>query len=327
MSPYQIHTFGCKVNTYDSGLIQKNLLQNPVQLRAGVKVHVLNTCAVTAEATKEATKLIRRIKAKEPFATIVVTGCAAQVDTDFFSNLPGADLIVANSHKGLLPEIIDQFFKGEIKDKVFKSNIFRKEDLEMGGGEEASHTRSFLKIQDGCNSFCTYCIIPYARGKSRSISIQDLTERIQGLSAQGIQEVVLTGVHIGDYEDNGKVLEDLIEALALMHDLHEHDAVIAARQKLEAHVHEGLLRGRDAAAHDVGACLRVPRRHRDPLLEQLGARRLRVVLVARDHLAPRRVRMIGPLVDREHVLPRRDVLDVALARLVARLAEDPLGRP
>lgn len=218
---YQVHTFGCKVNTYDAGLIQKNLDANgfaPV-IRGDktARIHVLNTCAVTAEATKEALRYIRRLKVKDPFCTVVVTGCAAQVDTGSFSNLPGADLVVANSHKGQLPELLNKHFKGELTEKVFKSNIFKKEDLEMGGGIESQHTRTFLKIQDGCNSFCTYCIIPYARGKSRSIPVADLVKRINDLYADGAREVVLTGVHIGDYEDEttGKkyVMEDLIENL------------------------------------------------------------------------------------------------------------------
>lgn len=217
---FKIHTFGCKVNTYDSGLIQKNLLSHGMKLDdtslMSTKVHVLNTCAVTAEATKEATKVIRRIKAKEPFSKIIVTGCGAQVDTEVFQN-SAADLVVANSHKSQLPFIMDQYFKGQIQDKVFKSNIFKKEDLEAGGGLEESHTRSFLKIQDGCNSFCTYCVIPYARGKSRSIAIADLVHRVNELYQMGTREVVLTGVHIGDYEDviNGKKmqLEDLVQAL------------------------------------------------------------------------------------------------------------------
>ena len=212
---FKMHTFGCKVNTYDTGLIQKNLKQNYIDGAEKSYIHVLNTCAVTAEATQQAVRLIRKIKADQPFSTVVVTGCAAQVDTDSFKNLAGVDLVVANSHKGLLPQIIDQYFKGEIKEKVFKSNIFRKDDLEMGGGLEAFHTRSFLKIQDGCNSFCTFCIIPYARGKSRSIPISMIVERIKELELQHIKEVVLTGVHIGDYEDiiSGKKysLEDLIE--------------------------------------------------------------------------------------------------------------------
>lgn len=212
---FKVHTFGCKVNTYDTGLLQRNLeASGHEQARGEPEIHVLNTCAVTAEATKEAVRMIRRIKASSPLSTVVVTGCAAQVDTGAFENLPGADLVVANSHKGLLPFLLDRYFKGELSERVFKSNIFRKEDLEAGGGLEESHTRAFLKIQDGCNSFCTFCIIPYARGKSRSIPVQDLVHRVNELSAKGFDEVVLTGVHIGDYEDDsGKKLEDLLEAL------------------------------------------------------------------------------------------------------------------
>jgi threonylcarbamoyladenosine tRNA methylthiotransferase MtaB len=218
---FVVHTFGCKVNTYDTGLIQKNLTQNGFTVssdkKGSVPIHVLNTCAVTAEATQQAVRLIRKIKSKQPMATVVVTGCAAQVDTGSFENISGADLVVANSHKGMLPQIIDKYYKQEVKQKVFKSNIFKKEDLESDGGEELSHTRSFLKIQDGCNSFCTFCIIPYARGKSRSIPIHQLVNKINELEKSGIKEVVLTGVHIGDYEDDTfnqlKRIEDLVEAV------------------------------------------------------------------------------------------------------------------
>ena len=219
---FVIHTFGCKVNTYDTGLIQKNMNQNGFNLLSRLEknkaqIHILNTCAVTAEATQEAVKTIRRIKSKQPFSTVVVTGCSAQVDTGAFENLAGADLIIANSHKGLIPDLIRKFYKRELTERVFKSNIFKKEDLEAGGGLEQSHTRSFLKIQDGCNSFCTFCIIPYARGKSRSIGISDLVTRIKDLEMQGRKEIVLTGVHIGDYEEiqngNKKTLEDLVEAI------------------------------------------------------------------------------------------------------------------
>lgn len=212
---FVVHTFGCKVNTYDTGLIQKNLERGGLRLGTSKQnaIHVLNTCAVTAEATQQAVRMIRKIKSKDPLATVVVTGCAAQVDTDAFENLAGADLVVANSHKGLLPQIIDQYFKSENKQKVFKSNIFKKEDLETGGGEELSHTRSFLKIQDGCNSFCTFCIIPYARGTSRSIPVKNLVDRIRELEQNSVKEVVLTGVHIGDYEDQELVLEDLVQSI------------------------------------------------------------------------------------------------------------------
>lgn len=216
---YRVHTFGCKVNTYDGGLLQKQLDGHGFSGTNGEpRIHVLNTCAVTAEATKESVKMIRRLKSKDPFCTVVVTGCAAQVDTGSFENLKGADLVVANSHKGQISALLKQHFAGTLKNRIFKSNIFKKEDLEAGGGVEENHTRSFLKIQDGCNSFCTYCVIPYARGKSRSLTINDLVRRVQELYAAGVRETVLTGVHIGDYCDDEnpaqpKALEDLVEAL------------------------------------------------------------------------------------------------------------------
>ncbi len=243
---FSIHTYGCKVNTYDTGLLQKRLeskghvavdpkvravsmtdsgppgptlvssadAQGTVSVSSGStdlskfglgarkpRVHILNSCAVTAEATREAARAVRRLKSKDPFSTVVVTGCGAQVDGETFDTLPGADLVVANSHKGFLEDLLDQHFAGTLSSKVFRSNIFRKEDAEAGGGIEAGHTRAFLKIQDGCNSFCTYCVIPFARGKSRSIPVKSLVSRVRELHAQGAAEVVLTGVHIADYED------------------------------------------------------------------------------------------------------------------------------
>ncbi len=210
---FSIINYGCKVNTYDGGLLENRLSKSGFAAGAKPQVYVVNTCAVTAEATKEAIRQVRKIKRQNPGATVVVTGCGAQVDTEKFSELKEADLVVANSHKGRLEEIIRDFFAGRERVKTHKDNIFRKLDLEEGGGLESSHTRSFLKIQDGCNSFCTYCVIPFARGRSRSLTINSLVERINELSAQKFSEVVLTGIHIGDYDDNGKTLEDLIEAV------------------------------------------------------------------------------------------------------------------
>jgi threonylcarbamoyladenosine tRNA methylthiotransferase MtaB len=263
---FTIHTYGCKVNTYDTGLLQKRLEsqghqsvghdvkaegiiagaagdaaisgaashddasmgESATAVPAGLnpefglgrrvpRIHILNTCAVTSEATREAAKQVRRLKARDPFSTVVVTGCGAQVDGKVYDELPGADLVVANSHKGMLERLLDQHFSGQLTEKVFRSNIFRKDDLEAGGGLEAGHTRAFLKIQDGCNSFCTYCVIPFARGKSRSIPVRELVTRIRDLHSQGVGEVVLTGVHIGDYEDHR--VERGVEKTLLLPDL------------------------------------------------------------------------------------------------------------
>jgi threonylcarbamoyladenosine tRNA methylthiotransferase MtaB len=206
----QIKTYGCKVNTYDSSLLERNFEKAGLFKEDLPPVFVLNTCAVTSEATKEAVREVRKLKRLNPNGVVVVTGCAAQVDTDKFSALSQADLVVANSHKAEIPNLLRKLLKGELNERVFKSNIFKKEEFEPGGGQESSHTRVFLKIQDGCNSFCTFCVIPFARGKSRSLSIAALTERVTELYSSGVREVVLTGVHIGDYEFG---LENLVEAL------------------------------------------------------------------------------------------------------------------
>jgi len=205
INTYNVVTFGCKVNTYDSGLIQKNM-NGAGWTESQVTPHIiiLNTCAVTASATKEAVKDIRRIKLKNPNCQLVVTGCSAQVDTDKFSELESVDLIVANSHKDQLSELIRLKINGQLKEKVIKSNIFKVDELGEGGGQESLHTRSFLKIQDGCNSFCSFCIIPFARGKSRSISFDSITEKVNELHDRGVLEVVISGIHIGDYFDSSR---------------------------------------------------------------------------------------------------------------------------
>lgn len=195
MSDLEFHTFGCKVNTYDTGLLQQRLNGLTVEQK---KVHIINSCAVTAEATSEALRRARWLKRKDPQALVVLTGCAAQVDAKIVDLASEVDLVIANSHKTEIKRIIENFLNADPQ-KVFRSNIFRKEDLEPGGGVELLHTRSFLKVQDGCNSFCTFCVIPYARGKSRSLSVRDITKRISEIVASGVREVVLTGIHVGDY--------------------------------------------------------------------------------------------------------------------------------
>ncbi len=279
---YSVKTFGCKVNTYDSALIQKNLNETAgffssetgaevkVNSRWHNRVQIINTCAVTNEAVKEAQRWIRKYRRDNPRDRIVVTGCAAQVETERFSEMEEVDLVVANSHKAELAEIVAKAFgaktskednryasllarsarqggedskenavlkasnsrlnresdgtdeinsfhgHNEQRQKVFKSSIFKKSCIGSDGGLESGHTRLFLKIQDGCDSFCTFCIIPFARGKSRSLTPTDLIRSVQKHYEQGVREVVLTGVHIGDYQfpdDNKKGLVELVRML------------------------------------------------------------------------------------------------------------------
>lgn len=206
---YEIKTYGCKVNTYDSGLLQKRLEESGLNSKLSSKVHILNTCAVTAEATKEALRYVRKVKRKDPEAMVVVTGCAAQVDTKEFEKEIGADLVVANSHKGKLEDLIASKLSGEEIERVHRSDIFKKLELEEDGGLEEGRSRAFLKIQDGCNSFCTYCVIPFARGKSRSVPIPKLIAKVNELYDRGFREAIVTGIHIGDYASTKSATDDL----------------------------------------------------------------------------------------------------------------------
>ncbi len=214
-SDIQYHTFGCKVNTYDTGLIQKNLKELDTEKVSGTKkkIHILNTCAVTAEATKDAVRLTRRIKRDNPEAIVVVTGCSAQIDKQDFELEDSVDLLVANSHKEELKDLLQKKVNGEELEKFYHKNIFRKSSMGEGGGIEENHSRSFLKIQDGCDSFCSFCVIPHTRGKSRSLSLESIVKKIKEFVLNGQKEVVITGIHLGDYDDEGRNLEDIVEAI------------------------------------------------------------------------------------------------------------------
>ena len=207
---YTIKTFGCKVNTYDTSLLQKNLSYNA---NSSFRYHIINTCAVTENAILDSLRWIRSYRRKHPKDIIVVTGCGSQVELDRYSQSSDIHLIVGNSHKHQLADILKKYEEGSLKERIFHSNIFKNPPLGAGGQVEKNHTRFFLKIQDGCSQFCTFCIIPFARGKSRSLSISHLVNQINEKHSDGVHEVVLTGVHIGDYQDEEKNLYDLVSAI------------------------------------------------------------------------------------------------------------------
>ena len=231
-----IQTFGCKVNFHDSSLMRKKLqetgfdsslmrqsLTRPYNsFSEGRQVFLINTCAVTREAGKEALRTAEKIKRRNNKDLVVVTGCGAQADTEIYERSKNVDLVIGNSHRENLPNILNDFLKNRSSvsenihfQKVFKSNIFKNSDVFSGSFlPEPDRTRVFLKIQDGCDSFCTFCIIPFGRGKSRSLKISDIVHRSKELvQKQQIKEIVFTGVHIGDYRDGNKDLGDLVEAL------------------------------------------------------------------------------------------------------------------
>ena len=206
----EIKTFGCKLNHYDSLLIKKHISG----LKTDKDIFVLNSCAVTAQAGKEIRKTAEKIKNANPNSFVVITGCGAQVETELYKSSQSIDLIVGNSDRKSLKTLIKESLSRKNTNRIVKSDIFKTKEIYSDFiSPDLNRARAFLKIQDGCDSFCSFCIIPFARGKSKSLSADFLRDSIQNLEDKGIQEVVLTGVHIGDYKEGGKGLEDLIEYL------------------------------------------------------------------------------------------------------------------
>lgn len=197
---FRIATLGCRTNQYESQAYRAQL--EALGLREaeegeGADLCLVNTCTVTSGADRDSRHAIRRLKRQHPNARLVVTGCLVERDGHLEEELPEIDLVVSNLEKELL---IQKLFPDHATYPEFQIERF------------ASHTRAFVKVQDGCNSFCTYCIIPYVRGRSRSRTISDVVGEVEGLVLQGYKEVVLTGINIGDFDGGGRLC-DLVAAV------------------------------------------------------------------------------------------------------------------
>ena len=205
MKSISIVTLGCKVNQYDTAVILNQLPKSKyekVPFSDKADVYVIDTCTVTHRADAEARNYINRAKRANPDGLVVVTGCYAQVSPQELKEVQGVDYVIGNSHKfSSLLKIIREGKRQE-EPKVFISDIFKEKkkgfespDIEIFPGR----TRAFLKVQDGCNYACTFCIIPRARGRSRSLDIPEILTRMEKLAESGYKEIVLTGVHIASY--------------------------------------------------------------------------------------------------------------------------------
>ncbi len=200
---YRIEALGCRTNQYEAQAFRDQLTQMGFEEAKGDEVAdlcVVNTCTVTHSADSSSRHLIRQLAKKNTGAKVVVTGCLAERDPESVRAIEGVHHVVSNSDK---EQLIRQMFPEE---EVPEFAITRFE----------AHTRAFVKVQDGCNSFCTYCIIPYVRGRSHSRSIESILQEVETLVASGYQEIVLTGINIGDF-DGGKGsshrLVDLVKAV------------------------------------------------------------------------------------------------------------------
>ncbi|MEI7960006.1 MAG: tRNA (N(6)-L-threonylcarbamoyladenosine(37)-C(2))-methylthiotransferase MtaB [Chitinophagaceae bacterium] len=224
MSPKQsvaFHTLGCKLNFSETSTLSRQLEKEGFEKKAFTEVadvYVINTCSVTENADKECRQLVRRIQRQAPESFVVITGCYAQLKPQEIAEIPGVDLVLGAAEKFNLVQHLSTLTKGDTT-KICSC------DIETVSGFHASYsvndrTRTFLKVQDGCDYSCTFCTIPLARGKSRSDSIQNVVQQSITLEKNGVKEIVLTGINLGDFgkgEVGGRKHEenffDLVKAL------------------------------------------------------------------------------------------------------------------
>lgn len=209
-----ITTLGCKINQYDSAVIRNRLEDRHsfVGFDELADCYLINTCTVTDRADWEARQLVRRAKRRNPAAKVLVTGCYAQVNPQEIARVPGVDFVVGLNRMGDLLRFVESLPAGETQIAV--GDVKRERGVPVLGTRALpGHTRAFLKIQEGCNYSCSYCIIPTARGLSRSVTPDEVLEQVRRLAGAGYKELVLTGIHLGGY---GHDLSPKIDLTALV---------------------------------------------------------------------------------------------------------------
>src|SRR5216684_911286 len=241
MTTFYIEQFGCRATQADAAAIERQLRDRgfaAASESASADVVIVNTCTVTASADAQAREAIRKVHARNPATRVIATGCYAQRAPEELAGLPGVSWVVGNSHKPEIPSLVDAIAGGVAVDsasgfvpasalgeerfsllhgpaKILTGDIFEQGALLAAPviGGEGNHTRPVVKIQDGCNSRCAYCVIPFVRGRSRSLEPAQVIEEIARLSAAGYREIVLSGINLGTY---GRDLSPRVELIELL---------------------------------------------------------------------------------------------------------------
>ena len=215
-----IITLGCKVNQYETNAMSQKLLENGyevVEHNQKADVYIINTCTVTNMSDRKSRQIIRRAKQINSNSILVATGCYAQTAQEELEKITDIDLIVGNTEKKDIVKIVEDYKNNRNLERVRMSDINKqKEFVDFGNVTYTEKTRAVIKVQDGCNNFCSYCIIPYAKGRVRSRKLENVIEEIKKIADKGIKEVVITGIHVASYGidfDNNTRLIDLLEAI------------------------------------------------------------------------------------------------------------------
>ncbi len=217
-----LHNLGCKVNYYETEAMAQLLEKAGYEIVAFedvADVYVVNTCSVTNIADRKSRQMLHRAKKRNPQAVVVAAGCYVQAAGEELEKDPAVDLMVGNNKKADLPRILEKFFSGrELEQEEYLMDMAKAGWYEgLNIHKVTGHTRAFIKIQDGCDQFCSYCIIPYTRGRVRSRNPEEIVREVENLGSQGYQEMVLTGIHLSsygaDFGEGGSALLDLLARL------------------------------------------------------------------------------------------------------------------
>ena len=226
MKKAALHNLGCKVNAYETEAMQELLEQNGYEIvpfQEGADIYIINTCTVTNMADRKSRQMIHRAKKMNPDAIVVAAGCYVQAQENSDKIDECIDIVIGNNKKQNLIEILEEYEqKRKEADGVFVQQEVidinhTKEYEELHLTKTAEHTRAYIKVQDGCNQFCTYCIIPYMRGRVRSRRKEEVVEEVSALAANGYKEVVLTGIHLSSYGVDFEEKETLFSLIQAVH--------------------------------------------------------------------------------------------------------------
>ena len=223
-----LHNLGCKVNSYETEAMQQLLEEagyEIVSFHEKADVYIINTCSVTNIADRKSRQMLHRAKKQNPEAVVVAAGCYVQSAAEELKADLAVDVIIGNNKKQDLVPILEEYFKDK-SDSSHVIEISETHEYErLSIHKIADHTRAFLKIQDGCNQFCSYCIIPYTRGRVRSRRPDEVVAEVRELAAAGYQEVVLTGIHLSSYGVDFKEEEKKENLLSLIKQVHEVEGI------------------------------------------------------------------------------------------------------
>ena len=212
-----LQTFGCKVNAAETDSISALLMQNGwhiVSQPEQADAIIVNSCTVTASGDKRMFQALRKLRKKAPDAVILLTGCYVQAFPADAAELPEADIITGTKNRTAIPALLQAYFQNPQRISAVEQFISGESFESLPHGADSAHTRAFLKIQDGCNRFCSYCIIPYARGRCRSRDLNEIKSEAENLVGQGYREIVLCGINLACYEQNQKDIADAVKAVS-----------------------------------------------------------------------------------------------------------------